>query len=65
MSERDPPAAGAGGPAGIRPGELTDHIRFLERRLRTASFEQFNADEQQALEELLVTLRGLARATPE
>jgi len=61
--EREPPHTRGARSAGLRPVDLTERIRLLERRLRAASFEQFDIDERQALEELLETLRGLITDT--
>jgi hypothetical protein len=49
--------------AGARPVDLTEQIRFLERRIRAAAFEALDADQQQALAELLETVRGLVKPT--
>jgi len=61
-AEREPPDAGLSKSAHVAV-DLTDQIRFLERRLRAAPFEQFDTDEVQALEYLLATIRGLVSPT--
>jgi hypothetical protein len=61
--EPGPPDVDGRRSARVRPVDLSDRIRFLERRLRAASLQQFNTEELQALEELLETIRGLVSPT--